>query len=165
MRRASVQPTARGGWDATENEGGRACSTWNGGKWVSGRLNRIRVWPYVPGACGSRTRGSNRLSSGPLLSRGPCYPLLFEVLIDLFPEIYEKNPGVSPSCCACGNCYNILRILHPLWKGIKPHCKVCLFCFDACRPVPGSDALRNRRILFERSELVRPLQSGVPLLS
>jgi hypothetical protein len=66
----SVQPTAGGGRGANGIEGGRACSMWDGGILLSGRLNRVRVWPRVPAACGSRTRGSNRRASGPPLSRG-----------------------------------------------------------------------------------------------
>ena len=48
---------------------------------MSGRLNRVRVWPRVPAACGSRTRGSNRRASGPPLSRRLRYvPDVFPVL-------------------------------------------------------------------------------------
>jgi hypothetical protein len=67
-----VQPTAGGGRSADRVEGDRACLTWDAGKLMSGRLNRIRGWPRFPAACGSRTRGSNRPASGPPLSRGLC---------------------------------------------------------------------------------------------
>jgi len=54
---ATVPPTAGDGQGA---DGGRAYSRWNGGKLMSGRLNRFRVWGHAfPAACGGRTRGSN----------------------------------------------------------------------------------------------------------
>ncbi len=36
--------------------------------------------------------------------------------------------------------------------------------FDACRLAQGRDVLISWRALFERSELVRPPQAGVPPL-
>ncbi len=58
LSRQAVQPTADGGRGADENERERACSTWDGGKLMSGRLNRVRVWIRFSAACGSRTRDS-----------------------------------------------------------------------------------------------------------
>jgi hypothetical protein len=67
-----VQPTAGGRRGADRVERVRGYSTWDRGELMSGRLNRVRGWIRYSAACGSRTRGSNRRASGPLLSRGLC---------------------------------------------------------------------------------------------
>ena len=62
--------TAGGARGVDRVEGGRGYLMWDGGRVMSGRVNRVRVWPCVPAACDSRTCGSTRRVTGPPLNRG-----------------------------------------------------------------------------------------------